>query len=231
MIGAADVVVIGAGALGASAAFHLARPRPPRRPGRPARAGLADLAARGWPGRPAARHRHDEPAGDESAEMILRFEAETGQPLEAHRSGSLKAAPAGAGGRARRGDRARPPLGLALDTLSPDQAAPLAFLGRRGALRAPLFRPTPSSSRPAPDRLRPRGRRARRERPGRDGRDRPGQPRRRIERVETDGGRSRRRSSSTRPARGRGCRRGPGRPRLPRSRPATSCSSPSRSPA
>ena len=89
----ADVVVIGSGAFGASTAYHLAR-----RGARvalldqhalasqtsPRAAGLTSKAAASSPVMAELRH--------EAVEALERWEAETGQSIDFHRSGSLKAA-------------------------------------------------------------------------------------------------------------------------------------------
>jgi glycine/D-amino acid oxidase-like deaminating enzyme len=79
----------------------------------------------------------------ESVAMILRFEAETGQPLEAHQSGSLKLLrrpeqEAELDEEIARGRR----LGLALETLSPDQAAARSPFLRTEGVRCALHNPT-----------------------------------------------------------------------------------------
>jgi len=89
----ADVVVIGSGAFGASAAYHLAR-----RGARvtlldqhalasqtsPRAAGLTSKAATSHPAMARLRH--------EAVEALERFEDEIGRSIDFHRSGSLKAA-------------------------------------------------------------------------------------------------------------------------------------------
>lgn len=87
------VVVIGAGALGASTAYHLAR--------RGAAVTLVDQHAPGSQTSPRAAGLTNTKAvpleimarlTDEATETLARFEAETGIGLEFHRSGSVKAA-------------------------------------------------------------------------------------------------------------------------------------------
>src|SRR3954449_5655554 len=88
-----NTVVIGAGALGASTAYHLAR--------RGAAVTLVDQYAPGSQTSPRAAGLTNTKAAstaimvrltDEATETLARFEEETGIPLDFHRSGSVKAA-------------------------------------------------------------------------------------------------------------------------------------------
>lgn len=93
----ADVVVVGAGAFGASAAYHLAR--------RGARVVLVDQHALGSQTSPRAAGLTSKAASTpvmaalrhEACETFARFEAELGRSVDFHRSGSLKAAYTAAG--------------------------------------------------------------------------------------------------------------------------------------
>ena len=87
----ADAVVIGAGALGAATAFHLAK------------AGLfvalldkAELASQApascWPQRPAPLRPDDDGIAARGVEKIVNFQAETGEPIVFFQPGSLKIA-------------------------------------------------------------------------------------------------------------------------------------------
>lgn len=144
MIEAADVVVIGAGAFGASVAFHLARrgdlrvalverhtvasQTSPRAAGLTSKARGTDLMMR---------------LADLAVRKIERFAEETGEPLVYHQTGALKIARRpehveqlrGEVARARRG-------GVALDFISPDEARRrLPYLHDSGIL-AMIYSPT-----------------------------------------------------------------------------------------
>jgi glycine/D-amino acid oxidase-like deaminating enzyme len=139
----ADVVVIGAGAFGASTAFHLAKlgrrvilvdRHEPASQTSPRAAGLAgQLRSTDTMSQLAML----------SVSKILRFEAETGEPLEAHQSGSLKLLrrpeqEAHLPEEIARGRR----LGLALEVLSPVDAQRRSPLLRPDGVRAALHNPT-----------------------------------------------------------------------------------------
>lgn len=144
MIQAADVVVIGAGALGASTAFHLAREgnlrvalveqhavasqTSPRAAGLTSKARGTDLMMR---------------LADLAVRKIERFAAETGEPLVYHQTGALKIArlPEHVAQLHREVARARE-LGVELDFISPAKAQRLTpFLQDRGIL-AMIYSPT-----------------------------------------------------------------------------------------
>jgi glycine/D-amino acid oxidase-like deaminating enzyme len=139
----ADVVVIGAGAFGASTAFHLARlgrrvilvdRHEPVSQTSPRAAGLAgQLRSTDTMSQLAML----------SVGKILRFEVETGEPLEAHQSGSLKLLRRAEqethlAEEIARGRR----LGLGLELLSPVEAQRRSPLLRPDGVRAALHTPT-----------------------------------------------------------------------------------------
>ena len=143
MLQEADAVVIGAGAFGASTAFHLARL------GR--RVVLVDRNEPGSQTSPRAAGLAGQLRSTDtmsqlamlSVDKILRFEAETGGPLEAHQSGSLKLLrrpeqEAHAAEEIAHGRR----LGLDLELLSPSEAQRRSPLLRTDGVRAALHNPT-----------------------------------------------------------------------------------------
>jgi glycine/D-amino acid oxidase-like deaminating enzyme len=139
----ADAVVIGAGAFGASTAFHLARlgrrvvlldRHEPASQTSPRAAGLAgQLRSTETMSRVAIL----------SVEKLLRFEAETGQPLEAHQSGSLKLLrrPEQETHLAEEIARGRR-LGLELELLPPEEARRRSPFLRPHGVRTVLHTPT-----------------------------------------------------------------------------------------
>jgi glycine/D-amino acid oxidase-like deaminating enzyme len=139
----ADVVVIGAGAFGASTAFHLAKlGRSVILVDRHEPASQTSPRAAGLAGQLRSTNTMSQLAML-SVDKILRFEAETGQPLEAHQSGSLKLL--------RRPDqetdlpdeiaRGRR-LGLSVESLSPVEARRRSPFLRPDGVRAVLHNPT-----------------------------------------------------------------------------------------
>src|SRR3954451_15655259 len=92
MIDTADIVVIGSGALGSSAAYHLAAGG--------ARVALLDQHAIASQTSPRAAGLSAEIRGSAmmtrlavcGVEKLTRFTAETGEPLDLHQSGSMKVA-------------------------------------------------------------------------------------------------------------------------------------------
>jgi glycine/D-amino acid oxidase-like deaminating enzyme len=131
-------VVIGAGALGASAAYHLAR--------RGAAVTLIDRFAPGSQTSPRAAGLTNTKAAsteimarltDEATETLARFEQETGFSVEFHRSGSVKAAYTEAGEARLLADLdvARS-LGIEVDLISPAEARSRAPWFEPGAPRA-----------------------------------------------------------------------------------------------
>jgi len=134
---ATDVIVIGSGAFGAATAYHLAR--------RGAAVVLLDQHALGSQTSPRAAGLTSKadtvPAlarlRDEACEALARFQNELGQPLEFHRSGSLKAAYTEAGeARLHMGlDTARA-CGIEAALLSTREAERLAPHFKPGAARA-----------------------------------------------------------------------------------------------
>jgi glycine/D-amino acid oxidase-like deaminating enzyme len=131
-------VVIGAGALGASTAYHLAR--------RGASVTLVDQFAPGSQTSPRAAGLTNTKAApteimarltDEATETLARFERETGIELEFHRSGSVKAAYTTEGEARLLADLdvARA-LGIEIDLISPEAARRLAPWFEPGAPRA-----------------------------------------------------------------------------------------------
>jgi hypothetical protein len=141
MVKDTDVVVIGSGGFGAATAYFLMR-RGGRRvgPARPACAGLADLAARRRQRRHAALDDLMSRLARRAVEWLLRLSADTGEPLEIVRSGSLKAARTAEdrGDPRARGDRGER-LGLGTRVVSPEAAHRMHpfFPARRRAGRAP----------------------------------------------------------------------------------------------
>jgi len=147
----ADVVVVGAGAFGASTAYHLARrgagvvlldqhalgsQTSPRAAGLTSKAAATPLIAR-------LRH--------EAVEALLRFEAEMGRSVDFHRSGSLKAAYTDAGEARLHADLgvARG-LGIEATLISAAEAARLAPHFEPGKARAIGYVPSDGWLDPAP---------------------------------------------------------------------------------
>jgi glycine/D-amino acid oxidase-like deaminating enzyme len=136
-------VVIGAGALGASTAYHLAR--------RGARGVvLVDRFEIGAQTSPRAAGLTSKVTGtglhtrlaDEAVEHLARFEAESGRSIDFHRSGSLKAALTPAGEERMRRDAARAQdLGIRAEFISPERARELAPFFHPGRARAILYCP------------------------------------------------------------------------------------------
>jgi glycine/D-amino acid oxidase-like deaminating enzyme len=132
------VVVIGAGALGASTAYHLAR--------RGAAVTLVDQFAPGSQTSPRAAGLTNTKAvpneimvrlTDEATETLSRFEEETGIPLEFYRSGSVKAAYTEAGEARLLADlEVARRLGIAVELISPAEARRLAPWFEPGEPRA-----------------------------------------------------------------------------------------------
>lgn len=135
---APTVVVIGAGALGASTAYHLAR--------RGAAVTLVDRHAPGSQTSPRAAGLTNTKAAsseimarltDEATETLARFEAETGIELDFHRSGSVKAAYTEVGEARLLADlNVARGLGIEVDVISPDAAHRLAPWFEPGSPRA-----------------------------------------------------------------------------------------------
>jgi glycine/D-amino acid oxidase-like deaminating enzyme len=131
-------VVIGAGALGASTAYHLAR--------RGADVTLVDRCAPGSQTSPRAAGLTNTKAApnelmarltDEATETLARFEIESGIPLEFHRSGSVKAAYTEAGEARLLADLAvARALGVEVDLISAADARRLAPWFEPGEPRA-----------------------------------------------------------------------------------------------
>src|SRR5829696_1253264 len=132
------VVVIGAGALGASTAYHLAR--------RGAAVTLVDRYAPGSQTSPRAAGLTNTKAAsteimarltDEATETLARFEAETGIGLDFYRSGSVKAAYTEAGEARLLADlNVARSLGIEVDLISPDAAHRLVPWFEPGTPRA-----------------------------------------------------------------------------------------------
>lgn len=127
MIREADAVVIGSGALGASAAYHLARAG--RRVALVERHELVSQTSPRAAGLTAQMRGHGTMTrlAMLSVRQIERFGEETGEPLDFQQSGSLKIArtPADAGRVRADADAARA-LGLEVELLSPEAAARLS---------------------------------------------------------------------------------------------------------
>src|SRR4051812_14889955 len=124
----ATAIVIGAGALGASTAYHLAR--------RGLSVTLVDQFAPGSQTSPRAAGLTNTKAAsteimarltDEATETLARFEQESGIPLDFHRSGSLKAAYTEIGEARLLADlEVARGLGVDVDLISPAEAHRLA---------------------------------------------------------------------------------------------------------
>jgi glycine/D-amino acid oxidase-like deaminating enzyme len=131
-------VVIGAGALGASTAYHLAR--------RDVTVTLIDQFAPGSQTSPRAAGLTNTKAApteimarltDEATETLARFEQETGHALEFHRSGSVKAAYTEVGEARLLADlEVARGLGIAVELISPAQARWFAPWFEPGSPRA-----------------------------------------------------------------------------------------------
>lgn len=131
-------VVIGAGALGASTAYHLAR--------RGVAVTLVDQFAPGSQTSPRAAGLTNTKAApteimarltDEATETLAHFERETGIELEFHRSGSIKAAYTAEGEARLLADlEVARALGIEVDLISPEAAHRLAPWFEPGAPRA-----------------------------------------------------------------------------------------------
>ena len=144
MIDAADVVVIGAGAFGASVAFHLAQ-----RPG--LRVALVERSTVASQTSPRAAGLTSKARGsalmvglaDLAVRKIERFADETGEPLVFHQTGALKIARKPQHVAQLHAEVARAKgLGVELDFISPDEARrKLPFLQDKGIL-AMIYSPT-----------------------------------------------------------------------------------------
>lgn len=144
MIEDADAVVIGAGAFGASVAYHLARQGMKR----VALVEKFDLAAQTSPRAAGLTGQHRSTDAMTRLAMravrkITQFTAETGEPLVYHQSGSLKIArtmehEAQLHREVERGRR----LGLDVDFVSPSEAGMLAPFLRPTGIRAVTFTPS-----------------------------------------------------------------------------------------
>jgi glycine/D-amino acid oxidase-like deaminating enzyme len=143
LIDEADAVVIGAGALGSSVAYHLARLG--RRVALVERHGLASQTsprAAGLTGQIRASDLMTELAMM-SVRAIERFEDETGEPLVFHQSGALKIArtPRDEEQLHREVERAKR-VGLDLDLISADEARRLAPFVEATGIRAVTYSPS-----------------------------------------------------------------------------------------